>query len=142
MGSTLLRCATTVAMFAAAAGMLTDSGVAQERPAAGNDVLAKLLQQYDKNGNGRIERDEYPRTSETFANLDRDQNGYLDAADFALPPKRPRDLLPDRKGDKLPKVGDDAPDFDLPMLGMKGKTVKLSSFRGDRPVALIFGSYT
>lgn len=105
-------------------------------------ALQKLLQQYDKNGDGKIERSEYPRTGDAFANLDRDKNGIVDAADFALPPTRPRDLLPDRKGDKLPKVGDEAPDFDLPMLGMKGKTVKLSSFRGDRPVALVFGSYT
>lgn len=40
-----------------------------------------------------------------------------------------------------PAVGDDAPDFDLPCLG-SGDSVRLSSFRGTKPVALIFGSYT
>ena len=40
-----------------------------------------------------------------------------------------------------PAVGEPAPDFDLPMLG-RGERVRLSDFRGRRPVALIFGSYT
>ena len=44
-----------------------------------------------------------------------------------------------REGDL--KVGDPAPDFELPLLGGEGK-VRLSAFKGDRPVALIFGSYT
>ena len=39
------------------------------------------------------------------------------------------------------KAGDAAPDFELKTLDGK-KSVKLSSFRGKRPVALIFGSYT
>lgn len=37
--------------------------------------------------------------------------------------------------------GDMAPDFRLPTLDHKD-TVQLSSFRGSRPVVLIFGSYT
>lgn len=40
-----------------------------------------------------------------------------------------------------PAVGDEAPDFDLPLCGSPAR-VRLSSFRGKRPVALIFGSYT
>ena len=40
-----------------------------------------------------------------------------------------------------PKVGDEAPDFQLPVLDGKGATVRLSELRG-KPVALIFGSYT
>lgn len=40
-----------------------------------------------------------------------------------------------------PKVGDLAPDFELTdVTGVK--TVRLSDFRGKRPVALIFGSFT
>jgi hypothetical protein len=38
-------------------------------------------------------------------------------------------------------VGDMAPDFELKRLH-SSETVKLSSFRGKKPVALIFGSYT
>ena len=40
-----------------------------------------------------------------------------------------------------PAVGQDAPDFDLKALHEE-KTVKLSSFRGKKPVVLVFGSYT
>lgn len=37
--------------------------------------------------------------------------------------------------------GDDAPDFTLPVLN-QASSVTLSSFRGKKPVVLIFGSYT
>jgi hypothetical protein len=40
-----------------------------------------------------------------------------------------------------PAVGANAPDFRLPRLGTE-EQVQLSSFRGRKPVALIFGSYT
>jgi len=40
-----------------------------------------------------------------------------------------------------PEIGSDAPDFKLPRLG-SSRQVQLSSFRGRKPVALIFGSYT
>jgi len=40
-----------------------------------------------------------------------------------------------------PGAGDAAPDFEL--YDTKGeKTIRLSDFRGSKPVALIFGSYT
>ena len=38
-------------------------------------------------------------------------------------------------------VGDSAPDFTLPLLDHSGSAT-LSSFRGAKPVVLIFGSYT
>lgn len=38
-------------------------------------------------------------------------------------------------------VGDVAPDFSLPLLDHSGN-VTLSSFRGVKPVVLVFGSYT
>ena len=44
-----------------------------------------------------------------------------------------------REGDL--KVGDQAPDFRLETLDRKSE-VSLASFRGSRPVVLIFGSYT
>lgn len=46
-----------------------------------------------------------------------------------------------RREERAPKVGDEAPDFRLPVLHGEGATVRLSDLRG-RPVALIFGSYT
>ena len=39
------------------------------------------------------------------------------------------------------RVGDIAPDFTLPLLDRSG-SVSVSSFRGNKPVVLIFGSYT
>jgi hypothetical protein len=39
------------------------------------------------------------------------------------------------------KVGDQAPDFEL-RTADKSSTVRLSSFRGQKPVVLIFGSHT
>jgi hypothetical protein len=38
-------------------------------------------------------------------------------------------------------VGDSSPDFTLPLLDHSG-AVTLSSFRGQKPVVLVFGSYT
>ena len=43
---------------------------------------------------------------------------------------------------RAPNVGDVAPAFTLPTLGARDKVVSLSDFRDERPVALIFGSYT
>jgi hypothetical protein len=40
-----------------------------------------------------------------------------------------------------PQVGTSPPDFCLKRLGTEER-VRLSSFRGQRPVALVFGSYT
>ena len=39
------------------------------------------------------------------------------------------------------QVGDQAPEFSLPTVDRKTR-VRLSSFRGHKPVVLIFGSYT
>lgn len=41
----------------------------------------------------------------------------------------------------VPKVGEQAPDFELSTLDGKRK-IKLSSYRGKKPVVLVFGSYT
>ncbi len=46
-----------------------------------------------------------------------------------------------RREERAPSVGDEAPEFELPVLHGDGKTVRLSELRG-KPVALIFGSYT
>ena len=51
---------------------------------------------------------------------------------------------PPARGERLPDrlaVGDIAPDFTLPLVKGKGE-VSLSSYKGKKPVVLIFGSYT
>jgi len=53
--------------------------------------------------------------------------------------------LSEEREKKAPPVGTTAPDFDIKLLSADGKLteerVSLTGFR-DRPVALIFGSYT
>jgi cytochrome oxidase Cu insertion factor (SCO1/SenC/PrrC family) len=46
-----------------------------------------------------------------------------------------------KRDESAPKVGEEAPDFELPVLHGNGETVRLSGLRG-KPVALVFGSYT
>ena len=50
------------------------------------------------------------------------------------------DLIEERRHNR-PKVGEDSPDFELPLYDGTG-TLRLSSYRGARPVVLIFGSLT
>ena len=47
-----------------------------------------------------------------------------------------------RREARAPNIGDAAPDFELPTLEDRESKVRLSDFRGKRPVGLIFGSYT
>ena len=148
-----------------------------QRPARTLDkeVLFNLLHKYDADRDGKINRKEYPRTDAAFTNLDRNRDGSIDAADFEPTAGRTRGAGQARqpRAAKLPKVGETAPDFELPLLPARAKElptkdkdgeaagkpptaeggagkpekapveiVKLSSFVGKKPVALIFGSYT
>lgn len=68
---------------------------------------------------------------------------FIDQMDKAPPEKR----VPNWEQTKAlmarvaPKVGELAPDFTLPTLDGH-QTVTLSQHRGDRPVVLVFGSFT
>ena len=71
--------------------------------------------------------------------------GTLYAADskkpvFQVPNSQAEAAPPAERQGKL-KPGDAAPDFNLSLMHSK-QSVRLSSFRNKRPVALIFGSYT
>lgn len=105
-------------------------------------ILRQLLAWYDKDQDGKITKIEYTRGERAFANLDRNRDGAITAADFTTPRARGDRRQPAAAPPATPKVGDIAPDFELPMLGMNGQTAKLSTFAGERPVALIFGSYS
>jgi len=74
------------------------------------------------------------RDPDTFSTLVR----YLPGPTFVLFPVR--SLWTRARGGEL-AVGDPAPDFTLPRMA-GGGTVTLSTFRGKRPVLLVFGSYT
>lgn len=69
--------------------------------------------------------------------------GRMQAWLGGLPPEERSEIMQfilDRET-RAPGVGAEAPDFELPRLDTTGR-VRLSSFRGVKPVALIFGSFT
>lgn len=60
---------------------------------------------------------------------------------FAQPPQAKAVMKQMGHGEGSLTPGDAAPDFELRKVKSRD-TVRLSSFRGRKPVALIFGSYT
>lgn len=68
---------------------------------------------------------------------------FIEQMDKAPPEKRLPNWEQTRKlmARVAPKPGDVAPDFSLHTLDMKA-TIKLSQHKDDRPVVLIFGSFT
>ncbi len=129
------------------------------------NVWELLKDKHDKNQDGKITPDEYKRGEEKFKIHDKNKDGVISALDYPADGSKNRDRSTrrgrgrdrrgrgdgnredrDRPGRKsnssLPQPGDIAPDFRLPYSHDSKVTVKLSSFAGKRPVALIFGSYT
>ena len=148
----------TVALVAACTSPPSSGGLeAAVARSPGEDAPAWhfLRTRYDSDHDGRIQRAEYRRSAEAFHRLDADGDGVVSAPDFD-----PRwDGVPrieathDEKargrwigmrdfvhGEGGPEVGDAAPLFRLTTTS--GEEVDLSSFRGKKPVALVFGSYT
>ena len=97
---------------------------------------------YDADGDGRVQRVEYGRDDRAFFQLDADRDGTVTRLDFA----RQWDGVPRTPdgsfvyGEGGPELGAPAPDFALPDLA--GRVLSLAELRGERPVVLIFGSYT
>ena len=114
--------------------------------AGSSDAAWKFLaEKYDANKDGKIEAAEYTRDEATFARLDTNRDGVLTSADWKAGDERERGR---GKGagraarPAAPKAGQPAPDFELTFVDDEEAKVKLSSFTGERPVALIFGSCT
>ncbi len=123
-----------------------------------------LTDKYDTDKDGKISRAEYSKDDKYFVRLDADKNGFIEASDLKMlgRPKGYRGETADEK-DKvvIAEAGKLAPDFTLRVLekakpnpakktnkkvglddAVKPKTFQLSSLKGKKPVALIFGSYT
>ena len=113
-----------------------------------DDQPALTFRFFDRNRNGAISREEIENAVSLFDKLDRNEDGQLDRQELTQATRRggrPGEIItPAAKGERIKdtlEVGDDAPDFTLPT--PDGKTeVKLSSFRGKRPVVLVFTSFT
>ena len=102
----------------------------------GNDrMIRMMISALDKDQNGDIESEDLMKI---FAELDRNKDNTL--ARDELGGNRRGGGRPARS--ELPQAGEAAPDFELPYADDKDKTIKLSSYAGQKPVALIFGSYT
>lgn len=89
---------------------------------------------FDQDWDGKITREDYAML---FGDLDRNKDGLLNGAEL-----QPKSGVGNRPSRPAPVAGEVAPDFELPLADDADQTVRLSSFRGKKPVALIFGSYT
>tara|TARA_R110002073_G_scaffold74211_1_gene181605 strand:+ start:205 stop:954 length:750 start_codon:yes stop_codon:yes gene_type:complete len=117
----------------------------------GGEATWKFLQEkYDANNDQSISAAEYTRDEATFKRLDKDKDGVLTAKDWASGGERQRGQGGQRQRGQdagnsrgaAPEAGDVAPDFTLTFVADGKKTVKLSDYKGDKPVALVFGSCT
>jgi hypothetical protein len=105
-----------------------------------------LRDKYDRNGDARITSDEYTRSAAGFERLDADEDGIVTALDFAEKwGGKPRLLGTNSEGRFEygvggPEVGDPAPEFELPTT--EGGSLSLAELRAERPVVLVFGSFT
>ncbi len=130
-----------------------------EQASLGRAALGRFFSEHDSDADGRIDwleaiENGIPERSFRRAAplLDTDGDGRIskaellagfEAADADGDGKLARaELGRGRRRGAAPAVGQRAPDFELPSLHDPKKLVRLSSFAGKKPVALIFGSYT
>ena len=115
---------------------------------AGN--IAGLFRRFDTNKDGKLTKDELKNAPQALRKLDRNKDGTIDRREARAGQRpgrssRPGEVnTPPARGERRQtnlKVGDMAPDFTLPDLTGKNE-ITLSSFRGKKPVVLIFASYT
>jgi len=101
-----------------------------------------LRAKYDADRDGVVARAEYARDERAFRHLDVDRDGRVTRADFAsewdgVPRTADGTFV---YGEGGPALGAPAPEFALPDL--EGRVHTLSELRAERPVVLVFGSYT
>ena len=97
----------------------------------------------DANRDGDVQVQE---VAAIFSRLDRDKNKELSPQEMRAGGNRPGGGMRGNEAN-VPQPGQIAPDFELPLAeqpkgAKQAVTIKLSSFAGKKPVALIFGSYT
>jgi Ca2+-binding EF-hand superfamily protein len=59
--------------------VLTGVGFAQQ--STSNDGSSRFIQRFDKDGDGKVSREEFPGPQEHFTNLDVNGDGYIDASE-------------------------------------------------------------
>ena len=106
----------------------------------GTSAWGYLSEKYDQNNDGKIDKSEYERSGETYSRLDANKDGVLTKDDWSG--GRRRTSRRGEPGSSAPRAGQKAPDFELSQVRDPDSNVRLSSFAGKKPVALIFGSCT
>jgi len=132
----------------------------------------KLLSKFDKDKDGFLKGEEVPEMLRSrLERMDRDSDGKLSAEELKMVPERAvqrlvgsSDAGPNKRGggkmkpgkkegekiapaakkefdEQKLELGDVAPDFELKRRDGNG-VMKLSSFKGEKPVVLVFGSIT
>ena len=103
-----------------------------EKLRPGASIAKLIMRMIDLNEDKWISIEEH---NKFFANLDQNKDGFVNEKEIT-------DFMKKRQEDESgPGVGEEAPDFELRTLEGDG-VVKLSDFRGKKPVVLVFGSYT
>jgi hypothetical protein len=144
----IIRFPLTITVLALVSADITAQGRVRGGRSDPNATFKFLTKKYDRNRDGKITWKEYQRDQEKFNSLDADGDGKLTKEDFNSGGRGRGRGGGRRGGDRergaggVPKIGDVAPDFELPLAKTPKKSVKLSSFKDKKPVALIFGSYT
>lgn len=145
---------TLLALLAAASGDEPKPQAIPEERA--ESIWEYLVLKYDRDGDGRVSSAEYTRDEEHWKRLDKNSDGFLDEKEIAGSGRASRRAArgSDEAPPEPPKVGQQAPNFDLLVLPeesekqpakkkpAKPEFIQLASFKGKRPVALIFGSHT
>jgi len=149
-----VRSITVCVVIGIFATCITQSAFAQPgRPGAGRFI--ERIKAQDKNRDGKITKQEASgQLLQRFNRIDTNGDGVIDQAELKKLAERFRGGRPSggrpsggRPSGGRPsfgggaEAGKAAPDFTLKSVDGK-QTVKLSSFAGKKPVALIFGSYT
>jgi hypothetical protein len=61
-----------------------------QRPGQPGQRGGQFVNQFDRNGDGRVSKEEFPGPDRVFRNLDRNNDGYIDASEAPMGGQRPR----------------------------------------------------
>lgn len=109
-------------------------------------MMMERIKAMDKDGNGKIERSEVSEEMlRMFKRLDANGDGVAVEKEIKAFQERMRRRAnrndQESRRDDAPAVGTVAPQFTLKRMQSE-ETVELASFKGKKPVVLVFGSYT